>query len=278
MKKRAILTAFVLVLSVYIFVPAAVAADQDLERQLTSQYHDKVMALRHSYKSRSQEYAADGAPFKAGEEGPWTLYGRMRVRKISVDPDRLALAGRRVLYFFDKDGKQTEYPDDRGQPFEDLKITVRLQKPLSTADEAATILGHIFAVTAEDAVNSAPAYWQAYLAKQLGVQGQKEQGSKKLHCWPQKINTDCAPPHILYIPEPEFSEAARVRKFQGVVGMNVIVDTTGKATNMKIDRPLGMGLEEQAVAAVSAWKFAPAKEDGQPVQVAIYVEVDFRLY
>jgi TonB family protein len=257
---------------------AAAAADQELERQLTNQYRDKVMVLRHSYISRFQEYAVDGAPLKAGQEGPWTLYGRMRVQEISVSPDRLALQGKRVLYFFDKNGKMTEFPDDRKHPFEDLKITVRLPRPLSSTDEADTILGHIFAVTAESVVNSAPTFWQAYVAKQLGVQGAKEQDSQSLDCWPRKENTDCALQRVLYSPEPEFSEAARARRFQGVVGMHVIVDTTGKATNMKIARPLGMGLDEQAVAAVSAWKFAPARSHGHPVDVSTYIEIDFHMY
>jgi TonB family protein len=202
----------------------------------------------------------------------------MRLRKISVDRDRLALQGKRVLYVFDKNGKLTEYPDDRDHPAEDLKITVRLLRPLSSTDEAATILGQIFAVTAEDVVNSAPAYWQAYLAKQLGVQGPKEQGSQKLDCSPSKENTDCAHPRILYMPEPAFSEAARARRFQGVVGMNITIDTTGKATNMTIDKPLGMGLDEQALAGVSAWTFAPARSHGHPVTVSTHVEVDFHLY
>jgi Gram-negative bacterial TonB protein C-terminal len=34
--------------------------------------------------------------------------------------------------------------------------------------------------------------------------------------------------------------------------------------------PLGMGLDENAVATVSTWRFAPATKDGQPVAVAVY--------
>jgi outer membrane biosynthesis protein TonB len=33
-----------------------------------------------------------------------------------------------------------------------------------------------------------------------------------------------------------------------------------------------------AVKAVSAWKFRPAEKDGNPVPVAINVEVNFHLY
>jgi hypothetical protein len=44
-------------------------------------------------------------------------------------------------------------------------------------------------------------------------------------------------------------------------------------------RSLGMGLDEKAIEAVRKYKFRPAMMDGgQPVPVAITVEVNFRLY
>jgi len=41
--------------------------------------------------------------------------------------------------------------------------------------------------------------------------------------------------------------------------------------------PIGYGLDELAVEAVRTWKFEPARKDGQPVSVAINVEVAFHL-
>jgi periplasmic protein TonB len=38
-----------------------------------------------------------------------------------------------------------------------------------------------------------------------------------------------------------------------------------------------MGLDEKAIEAVRQWRFQPAMKDGQPVTVAINVEVSFRL-
>jgi hypothetical protein len=53
-----------------------VAADNSLEEQLTDLFRDKVLVLRHSFKSGVQEYAADGTLINAAQEGAWTLYGR----------------------------------------------------------------------------------------------------------------------------------------------------------------------------------------------------------
>ncbi len=41
--------------------------------------------------------------------------------------------------------------------------------------------------------------------------------------------------------------------------------------------PIGYGLDELAVEAVRTWKFEPACKYGQPVSVAIVVEVAFHI-
>jgi periplasmic protein TonB len=85
-------------------------------------------------------------------------------------------------------------------------------------------------------------------------------------------------PRILYQPEPEFSEEARKAKYQGVVGLNVVVGPDGRIHNAQVVHSLGMGLDEKAIEGVRLWKFDPAKKDGRPVSVAVYIEVDFHLY
>jgi protein TonB len=42
-------------------------------------------------------------------------------------------------------------------------------------------------------------------------------------------------------------------------------------------RPLGLGLDERAIAAAALWRFRPATADGQPVASAVTIEVNFRL-
>ena len=54
-------------------------------------------------------------------------------------------------------------------------------------------------------------------------------------------------------------------------------DIDGLAHNIQVKRGLGLGLDEQAVLAVSQWKFRPGAKDGQPVTVAANIEVNFRL-
>jgi len=41
---------------------------------------------------------------------------------------------------------------------------------------------------------------------------------------------------------------------------------------------LGLGFEEQAAIAMKTWRLDPATRNGQPVAVAMNVEVAFNLY
>lgn len=85
-------------------------------------------------------------------------------------------------------------------------------------------------------------------------------------------------PHVIYNPDPEYSDEARRIKFQGNVILSLIVDPAGHVQNVRVARSLGMGLDEKAVEAVQKWRFAPGMKDGHPVAVQVNVEVSFRLY
>jgi periplasmic protein TonB len=92
-----------------------------------------------------------------------------------------------------------------------------------------------------------------------------------------RIGGGVSPPTLLFKVEPEYSEEARKAKFQGTVVLFVVVDENGKPRDLKVIRPLGLGLDQKAIEAVEKWKFAPGKKDGKPVAVQATIEVNFRL-
>jgi periplasmic protein TonB len=93
-----------------------------------------------------------------------------------------------------------------------------------------------------------------------------------------RVGGGVSAPKVLYDPDPEYSEEARKAKYQGTVVLWLVVSPDGHPQQIKVQRSLGMGLDEKAVEAVRQWRFEPAKKDGQAVPVMINVEVNFRLY
>jgi protein TonB len=92
-----------------------------------------------------------------------------------------------------------------------------------------------------------------------------------------RIGGGVSAPIVLSKTEPEYSEEARKAKYQGTVVLTIVVDAQGMPRNIKVIRPLGLGLDEKAIEAVEKWRFRPAMKDGKPVNVQATVEVNFRL-
>jgi len=84
-------------------------------------------------------------------------------------------------------------------------------------------------------------------------------------------------PSVLFMKNPEYSEEARKAKFQGTVQLSIEVTPNGVASNVKVVRSLGLGLDEKAIEAVKQWKFKPGYKDGKPVTVMATIDVNFRL-
>jgi periplasmic protein TonB len=92
-----------------------------------------------------------------------------------------------------------------------------------------------------------------------------------------RIGGGVSPPSVILKVEPEYSEEARKAKFQGTVVLFVVVDEKGNPRDLKVMRPLGLGLDQKAIEAVEKWKFKPGMKDGKPVAVQATIEVNFRL-
>ncbi len=84
-------------------------------------------------------------------------------------------------------------------------------------------------------------------------------------------------PVAVYSPGPEYSDPARRAHLEGTVVVELVVDPSGSTRDWKVIRPLGLGLDEQAVKAVASWRFKPATRNGKPVAVLADVYVGFHL-
>lgn len=84
-------------------------------------------------------------------------------------------------------------------------------------------------------------------------------------------------PIVLFAPDPENTVEARKANVQGTVVVSVNVGIDGIARNIKVERGLGMGLDQKAVEIVQEWLFRPPPENGKPISKKLGVEVVFRV-
>jgi protein TonB len=92
-----------------------------------------------------------------------------------------------------------------------------------------------------------------------------------------RIGGDVSAPVLVSKVEPEYSEEARKAKYSGSVLLSIVVDSSGLPRDIRIVRPLGLGLDQKAIDAVMKWRFRPGMKGGRPVAVQAQVEVSFRL-
>src|SRR5665213_3105254 len=79
-----------------------------------------------------------------------------------------------------------------------------------------------------------------------------------------RIGGDVTAPVVVSKTEPEYATDARIAKYQGTALLSCVIGVDGSPRDIGVVRPLGFGLDEKAVAAVTKWRFKPATKDGQP--------------
>lgn len=86
-------------------------------------------------------------------------------------------------------------------------------------------------------------------------------------------------PKVVSEVKPQYTPEAMQAKIEGTVVMNAVVRTDGTPGDITITKSLDTryGLDKQAVAALSQWRFEPGLKDGKPVPVRVTVEMRFTL-
>ncbi|SRR5579872_4306164 len=92
-----------------------------------------------------------------------------------------------------------------------------------------------------------------------------------------QVGDGISAPVPIFIPDPDYSLEARQAKFQGSTTVAMIVDAEGHTRDVRVEQPLGLGLDQNIVDKLNTWRFEPAKKNGVPVTVSITVQIRFRI-
>jgi TonB family protein len=85
------------------------------------------------------------------------------------------------------------------------------------------------------------------------------------------------PPQVLTHPAAVYTDEAQKLGIQGNVVVQAYFDADGNVTVLKVVKGLGYGLDENALAVLKGWRFAPALRDGLPVSAVAEIEIPFNI-
>lgn len=95
-----------------------------------------------------------------------------------------------------------------------------------------------------------------------------------------KIGKDVSAPVLVHSVEAKFPKSGKSLKadFSAIVLVGLIVDAQGMPQNIHITRSYNPDFDAEAIKAIKQYRFKPARRAGQPVAVAITIEVNFKKY
>jgi TonB family protein len=95
---------------------------------------------------------------------------------------------------------------------------------------------------------------------------------------PQRIQVSgqVASARLIFQPHPEYPPLAKMARIQGVVRMDAVIGKDGTIQDLKVisGHPL---LVRAALDAVQRWRYQPTLLNGEPVEVATEIDVNFTL-
>jgi TonB family protein len=177
-------------------------------------------------------------------------------------------------------------PSDEDQAKAEMAAAPQEERPadpgsvtttISPAHASATLkdaLDHIFAPGLDDRIMAGmPDFWKLYYqaveAKAdyrpkdptVQRQGNVEQKAKLISTF-----------------EPQSNDFAQEAGVAGMALYHTVIGPDGKPGEIAVARPIGFGLDENAVEAIRKATFQPAIKDGKPVPVMLDLVVQFRIY
>jgi TonB family protein len=175
------------------------------------------------------------------------------------------------------DQAKTEIAAAAEQPAEQAAGAGKVTTATSPAQATKVLkeaLNNVFAFGLDERMLAAmPAFWRLYYEAAAAKSDYRPADPAVL-----RQNTVDQKAKLLSTFEPASNQYAQDK---GVVGMalyHVVIGADGRPGEIAVARPIGFGLDENAVEAIRNAKFEAAMKDGKPVPVLLDLVVEFRIY
>ncbi|HUB53438.1 MAG TPA: energy transducer TonB [Terracidiphilus sp.] len=185
---------------------------------------------------------------------------------------------------------QPSQPDEDEPDTDQAKAEIAAAKPedrpadpgsvtaTTSPDHATMILkkaiDNIFAAGLDDRMmNAMPDFWKLYYKAVAEKKDYRPSDTSVL--LQSKVDKKAT---LLSNFEPDSNQYAQDNGVAGMALYHAVIEPDGTPGEISVARPIGFGLDENAVRAIRAAKFAPAEKDGKPVPVLLDLVVRFRIY
>jgi TonB family protein len=172
--------------------------------------------------------------------------------------------------------QQAETPEtEKGevQAADQASVTTTVS-PAHAAKILHDALDRIFAPTLDEKLLAQmPEFWQLYYQAQAAGVDYRPRDAKVL-----RSNAVDQQAKVTSSIAPDSNEYAQASGIAGRALYRAVIGADGKPGEIGVVRPIGFGLDENAVAAIRKASFQPAMKAGQPVAETLDLAVLFRIY
>ncbi len=96
-------------------------------------------------------------------------------------------------------------------------------------------------------------------------------------CAPSATGGQLTPPMKIRDVRPRYKQEWIDAKLEGAILMQATIGADGNVRSVDVISPVNADLEDEAMAAVSQWQFTPTYLNCEPVEVRMYVTVQFKV-
>ncbi|NYF78254.1 energy transducer TonB [Granulicella arctica] len=266
------------VLAALLALPVALSA-QSFQPNLEARLIGKPLYLRGFWSADDLHFDGSGKLISPSETTAFTLSG-MDVTKVQLHGDGLVIDGRRVGLELEQKDARARVPlqTDPMQPNSDEPIHIEIA--LAPGADYSKALDAIFADGLASLTPSLPPYWQVYASRNFlapgdGLPMYPKKVEKAIDKPIRKGKDTILRPTLAHSVAPDYPQAARNLQYKASVVVSLVVGKEGNPTHLQLIRPAGLGLDEQAIAAVQHYTFNPGTQKGKPIPTDLNVIVVF---
>jgi TonB family protein len=283
------------------------SASLKLEDDLGEIFVGHSFTVRNFYHGSHLRYGSDGELIEKAEPGYWSRDGMVEFTSLKISTDnKLIMQGNRTCILLDQ--KQGEFSNVTTG--DHVQIEIQLMPDQLSRQAVLPILQKVLLSSHDRLAELVPSYWQDCLSRKV----ERRDKHSPWECMAadkqgvpdfsgKKITWDIPPPdtslhngtrhyliqhRVAYLSEQGVKDptlgAARDPIFDWeqnrthIGTMKLVLAFTvgedGRARNILIVSPVGMGIDDDAVKAVMDWRFIPAMLGGKPFAVHARVIFD----